>query len=125
MVVPPDFSRRLRDDEHPALRLLDRDNDEFSRAVNDRFTILLSRWRKTITKARLVRRGLPADFDEPFQIKDPERDRPAAKRTADDLFRMLLRVFPFVLVMWSMAGPCTRPWTCAPARRSAARWRRC
>ena len=104
VVVPPDFARRLREYDQPALLLLDRDKDEFSRAVNDRFTVVLARWKKALTKARLTRRGLPADFDEPFKIDDPERNRPDGKRAATDLFGMLLRVFPFVLVMWSMAG---------------------
>ena len=32
VVVPPDFARRLRDDDHPSLIVLDRDSDETSRS---------------------------------------------------------------------------------------------
>jgi sodium transport system permease protein len=48
--------------------------------------------------------GLPASLDEPFVIDEGDRGRPAAGRTADGLFDMLVRVFPFMLVMWSLAG---------------------
>lgn len=125
VIVPRDFARRVGEGGRPALLLLDRDNDDLSHAVRDRFTGVLVRWKMAITRLRLKRLGLPANFDDPFRIDDAKVTRSTARRAADDLFGMLLRVFPFVLVMWSMVGASTRPWICAPARRNAARWRRC
>ena len=104
VIVPQDFARQVGEGERPALLLLDRDNDDFSHAVRDRFTGILIRWKMAITRLRLKRLGLPANYDDPFRIDDAKAARPPAKRAADDLFGMLLRVFPFVLVMWSMVG---------------------
>ena len=49
-------------------------------------------------------RDLPEDFDEPFKVDHPEPAGSAAERANTDLFSLLLRVFPFMLVMWSLAG---------------------
>src|SRR5262249_46969834 len=35
---------------------------------------------------------------------DPEKAKPASKRNADDLFDVLVKVFPFILVMWALGG---------------------
>ena len=104
VIVPQDFARRVGENGRPALLLLDRGNDDFSHAVRDRFTAVLVRWKMAIARVRLKRFGLPADFDDPFRIDDAKVTHTPARRAADDLFGMLLRVFPFVLVMWSMVG---------------------
>ena len=104
VIVPPDFLGRLRDDDHPSLFILDRDSDEYSRAVNGRFTVILGRWRKAIKEIRFAQRGIPSNFDDPFKIDDPERAKPAAERAATNLVALMLRMFPFILVMWSLAG---------------------
>jgi sodium transport system permease protein len=104
VIVPSDFTRRLGEDDHPSLFILDRDNDEYSRAVNARFTAILARWRKAIKEIRFKQRGIPPNFDDPFKIDDPERAKPAAERAATNLVALMLRMFPFILVMWSLAG---------------------
>ena len=53
---------------------------------------------------RLLRHGLPADFDRPIEVRDPERAKSSGAAAAEDLFDMMVRIFPFVLVMWSLAG---------------------
>ena len=46
--------------------------------------------------------ALPAAFDEPFALVEPDADKgSAASRSILDL---LVRIFPFMLVMWSLAG---------------------
>jgi sodium transport system permease protein len=104
VIVPADFLRRVQDDDHPSLFVLDRDSDEYSRAVNTRFTAILARWRKAIKEIRFGQLGIPYDFDDPFKIDDPERAKPAAERATTNLVALMLRMFPFILVMWSLAG---------------------
>ena len=83
---------------------MDRNSDETSRILNSRFTVILSRWKKAIKESRFAQRDLPYYFDDPFKIDDPERAKPAAERAATNLVELMLRMFPFVLVMWSLAG---------------------
>ncbi len=118
--VPPDFARTIEAEQRPTtlwllverlvhghdanvieaeqrpatLLLLDRENDEYSQLLNARFTTILNRWKKALMDDRIRRNGLPADFDDPFMIDDPERTRPAAERANTDLFSLLLRSLP-------------------------------
>jgi sodium transport system permease protein len=104
VVVPPDFRDRLDGDARPTLYVLTRDGDDRSRLVNTRVHTALLKWKKRIKELRLLRRGLPANFDDPFEIDNPERSKPPSTKVAEGLFEMLVRIFPFMLVMWSLAG---------------------
>jgi sodium transport system permease protein len=104
LVVPSDFAARLRENDRVPLYLLSRAGDEHSRLVDGRLTNVLHQWRRGLKNARLQARGLPPEFDEPIEIRDPERDKSSGKRAAEDLLDTLLKIFPFVLVMWSLAG---------------------
>jgi sodium transport system permease protein len=104
LVVPPNFAEQLRRGERPVLHVLTREGDDRSRLVNNRFASVLARWKRQLKDTRLARHGLPRSFDDPFEVRDPERAKPEGKRAADDLFELLVRVFPFILVMWALAG---------------------
>ena len=52
---------------------------------------------------RLIRRGLPGDFDEPIQLS-VSRDVQQAHAEQEGVFALLARLFPFILVLWSLAG---------------------
>src|SRR5205085_3892644 len=88
----------------PDVWVFTREKDETSRLVNVRLTAVLNRWRRDLKGVRLARAGLPPDFDAPIHIHDPERAKPVAAQEEENLFTVLVRVFPFVLVMWSLAG---------------------
>jgi sodium transport system permease protein len=104
LAVPPDFRSRLEAGERPTLYLLSREGDDRSRLVNGRVHGALARWKTRLKETRLLRRGLPSDFDNVFAIDDPERAKPAGSRMAEGVFEMMVRIFPFMLVMWSLAG---------------------
>jgi sodium transport system permease protein len=104
LVVPPDFRAGLEAGGRPTLHVLSREGDDRSRLVNARVHPALARWRRSLKELRLLRRGLPADFDEAFAIDNPERTRSFGSRMSEGLFEMLVRVFPFMLVLWSLAG---------------------
>jgi sodium transport system permease protein len=102
LVVPPGFRDQLRSDGQPVLYLLTRPDDRSGAAVRDRVQGVLARWRKRITETRLLGHGLPAGFDEAFVVEgDPAR---GGKEPAPGLFDALVRIFPFLLVMWSLTG---------------------
>ena len=103
---PAGLRRGLRDGEQPGpARCWTAKTTTTPAPSDDRFTAVLGRWKKAVKESGCIRHGLPADFDDPFKIDDPER-APAATASAPttDLFGLLLRVFPFILVMWSLAG---------------------
>jgi sodium transport system permease protein len=104
LVIDPDFADTLRSGGRPEVYLVGREGDDRSRLVSARVTAVLNRWKRALKDVRLARAGLPADFDDPFELRDPERARPADARAAGELFDMLVKIFPFVLVMWALAG---------------------
>jgi sodium transport system permease protein len=104
LVVPPDFHERLEEDGRPLVYVFSRDGDDRSRLVGNRVHGILARWKKRLKEVRLLRRGLPANYDEPFLVRDSEKAKTLDKRAAEELFEILVRVFPFVLVLWALAG---------------------
>jgi sodium transport system permease protein len=104
LVVPANFQEILRQDGRPLLYILTREGDERSRLVDNRLSLILRQWKNHLKEVRFLRQGLPADYDEPIEIRDAARAKPASKRASDDLLEMLVRIFPFILVMWSLAG---------------------
>src|SRR5581483_3014816 len=53
---------------------------------------------------RLASRGLPPDFDDPVEVRDPERSRPGLELAARGLQDAMVRLFPFLLVLWALVG---------------------
>jgi sodium transport system permease protein len=104
LIVPPHFWSRLQAEDRPALYVLARDGDDRSRLVSTRVHSVLQRWKKKVKEVRLARHGLPPSFDDPVAIRDNDRGKSLEKRAAEELFDILVRVYPFVLVMWSLAG---------------------
>jgi sodium transport system permease protein len=104
LVVPANFQEVLRKDGRPRLHVLTREGDDRSRLVDNRVAAILRQWKLHLKEARLRRQGLPGDYDETIEVRDTARSQPAAKRASDDLLDMLVRIFPFILVMWSLAG---------------------
>jgi sodium transport system permease protein len=104
LVIPPDVMAAVEKGQKPEVRILGREGDETSRLAVARVTGLVERWRDRLKVVRFVRRGLPADFDEPVAVIDPEESKPVEARTADHLRDVLVKFLPFLLVMWTMAG---------------------
>jgi len=104
LVVPPGFLEQLQRGERPAVYVLTREGDERSRQTNMRFAGVLARWKKKLKETRLLRQGLAANYDDVFEVRDPEWSKPPSKRAAEELYETILRIFPFILVMWCLAG---------------------
>jgi sodium transport system permease protein len=104
LVVPPGFQSQLQQGGRPSLLLLSRDKDDTSRLVNLRVRSILKRWKDDLKRVRLARAGLPEDFDDPVSLRDPLLDRPPARQEEESLVAVLVRFFPFILVLWALAG---------------------
>lgn len=104
LTVAPGFRSKLNAGERPQMEMLVRDGDERSRVAAKRLEDVLARWERTIKELQFRRRGLPIDFDDPINLKDARKDAPPTKRAADYLIELLTRIFPFMVVMWSLAG---------------------
>ena len=101
--VPANFFSCLQQAEAggelPTLKIhWQKDNDAARQALT-RLTPVLEAWKSDLTRVRLARKGLPSRFDDPFQIETPQIVVSGGK-----LFDLLVRIFPFMLVMWSLAG---------------------
>jgi sodium transport system permease protein len=100
----PDFWPRLEQGERPALLVQLREGDERSRQALLRLNGILLRWKTHLKEVRLIRQGLPSDFDDPFELRDAGQNKTPSAVAAESISNLLMRVFPFMLVMWSLAG---------------------
>lgn len=105
--APPDFYARLeaRGNQgvaRPDITVLKRNADDHSEQAFTRLTPFLDSWKVRLKNVRLVREGLQTDFDEPFAVILPKTGGPTV--VSDNLFDLFIRIFPFLLVLWSLAG---------------------
>jgi sodium transport system permease protein len=104
VVVPADFQATLFAGGVPDIHLHGRDKDESAKLVTLRVGGILDRWHRDLREVRLARLGLRPDFDRSLRVHDPERAKTTAAAEGENLFNLLVKVFPFILVMWSLAG---------------------
>jgi sodium transport system permease protein len=101
--APDEFWSGVVHNVQPALHIQARADDSSGQAYN-RLILALEGWKKDLTRTRLRVHGLPDNYDDPFQIRD---DRPAAGGATPGgpgIFGQLGKIFPFMLVMWALAG---------------------
>src|SRR5262249_24101677 len=98
--APDDFWSGIAYIRQPQLRIDGRPDDR-ARQARARLETALDLWRKELTRVRLEKLGLPANFDAPFQITE---DRPATTGPGHGIFGQVAKIFPFMLVMWALAG---------------------
>ena len=79
-----------------------RPGDESSRLAMRRLTLLLDGWKSDLKRVRLARKGLSENFLEPFETR--LADEGARGDSTQNVIDMVVRIFPFMLVMWSLAG---------------------
>src|SRR5438067_265680 len=104
VVVDPDLTGKLERGERPVVRVLGREGEENSKLAVRGVTAVLRKWVADVRAARFARAGLPPDFDSPVEVRDPQTDKPARKQQLDELRDALVKVIPFLLVMWMLTG---------------------
>lgn len=104
--APLDFYQQLEMAERrlsaqiPEISVVARD-DFRSRQALQLLQPILDAWKKDLNEVRLARRGLAPDFDNPFRLRLPAS---AEAERSENLFDLFVRIFPFMLVLWSLAG---------------------
>ncbi len=104
IVIDPDFTAKLERGERPAIRILGREGEENSKLAVRRVTGVLRKWAGDVKAARFARVGLPPDFDNPVDIRDPQTGKSNEKKMADELRDVLVKIIPLLLVMWVLTG---------------------
>jgi sodium transport system permease protein len=104
LAIPPGFREDLEAGRQPKLYVFSRPGEDRSRIGNNRLTAALGRWGTKLTEVRLARHGLPDTYNKAFAVNDPETDKSGSEKSTAELFDMLTKVFPIILVMWSLAG---------------------
>jgi sodium transport system permease protein len=104
VVVEPNLAARLEKGERPGIRVIGREGEENSKLAVRRVNAVLRNWSTEVKAARFARRGLPSDFDSPVHIQDPQSAKSTEKKMADELRDVLVKVIPFLLVMWMLTG---------------------
>jgi sodium transport system permease protein len=104
VVIPPNFSVRPTEQPRPQVTILNREGDDKSKLAARRLTSIVRQWERRLREDRFVKQGLPKDFDRVFDIVDPISSKPLEKKAADELRDTFKRVFPFLLMMWLVAG---------------------
>jgi sodium transport system permease protein len=99
-----DFWERLIQGDRTAIDVRVRPGDNRSRRASEQFSILLGRWKTHLKEVRFRRLGLSPQIDDPFAIRNPLAPPSGEVLAATTLLDMLVRTFPFMLVMWSLAG---------------------
>jgi sodium transport system permease protein len=103
LIVGAGFAGELEEPKgSPSLYVLSRP-DEASARAKEVLRGVLRRWHEAVKKVRFQRLRLAPEVDRPFEVHDPDSAR-AATRKSDELLVMLVRLFPFILVLWSLAG---------------------
>ena len=105
--APPDFFKQLEAAEQngaaaPLVQIHERVGDERSRLAQRRLSPLLERWKTDLRKVRLARRGMTERLLDPFDVRTPAETVGDGGR--DSVINLMVRIFPFMLVLWSLAG---------------------
>jgi sodium transport system permease protein len=104
LIVEKDFLAKLERHEHPSVSVIEREGEENSKLAVRRLVLVLRKWAESVKTARFAQVGLPADFDSPIGIKDPISEKTLSKKVFDELRDGLVKVIPFLLMMWMLTG---------------------
>lgn len=104
VVIPSDFAERVRKREKPKIDVRIREGEEKSKLAGKRVQTILGVWQEQVRKQRFRDSGLPEDFDQPFEVRDPDEKKDDVKKGADELRDQFVKVFPFILIVWMVAG---------------------
>ncbi len=104
LMAPPNFMDLVSRGEQPILHLKTRKNDDNSLRTAEQLRVLLHQWQEHLKEVRFRQEGKPHHFDMPFALKDHLSGKEEDIIAAENLLNMLVRTFPFLLVMWSLVG---------------------
>jgi sodium transport system permease protein len=105
LLVPADFWTKLDAAEQARFEIYYREGDGQSRLAKRRLAGVLHKWMQEVRRQRFLRKGLPANFDRPVELHYPQEPAPSmTKQIGYELKEMLAKCFPFLVIMWALAG---------------------
>lgn len=107
LIVPPGMADDVRAYRKAELKIVNRDGDDKSKLAGKRLAGVVRAWKGKVVEARVAELNPRHDVKavlEPFAVADPQADKPKEKKAADELRDTFTRVFPFILMMWLVAG---------------------
>lgn len=104
VVIPPGFTEAVLKTEKPKIELRVRDGDEKSKLAGKRVQGILAVWSAQLRERRFENAKLPKDFEKPFEVQDPDDKKNELKKGADELRDQFVKIFPFILIIWVVAG---------------------
>jgi sodium transport system permease protein len=105
LVIPKDLEAKIaKHGELPVLKVHAREGDDKAKLAAKRLNGILIGWEDLLRAKRFRDAKLPEDFDRVINVEDPQSDKPKAKKAADELRDSFVKVFPFILMMWLVAG---------------------
>ena len=106
LIIPPGFADTIADPKRPrpTVTVLNRDGDELSKLGARKLVGLVKEWEDELRTKRYAAAGFAADFGNVFELDDPISKKPPGKKAADELRDNFVKVFPFILIMWLVAG---------------------
>lgn len=104
LIVEPGFADKITQNERPKVTILGRDGDETSKLAVKRLGGIINRYQQKLKEVRFARKKLAIDYDQSIEVVDPQEAKGVQFKTADELRDVLVKFFPFLLVMWTMAG---------------------
>lgn len=106
ITIPDGFADTIRDPKlpRPTITVQSRDGDEKSKLGAKRVVSIIEKWEDELRIKRFETSGLPKEFANIFDLDDPITRKPPAKKAADELRDTFVKVFPFILILWLVAG---------------------
>lgn len=104
LVVPANFQSELMAGRPGQLFIKYRKEDAESRLAAQELLSILSKWMAKLKETKFARQLLPANFDMPVQLVMADEMQSVSEQTTQELYELMLRIFPIILVMWSLAG---------------------
>jgi sodium transport system permease protein len=106
LIVPPGFADAIADPKRPrpTVTVLNRDGDELSKLGARKLVAILNEWEDDLRAKRFAAAGFDKQYGDIFELDDPISKKPPAKKAADELRDNFVKVFPFILIMWLVAG---------------------
>jgi sodium transport system permease protein len=87
----------------PAITLHSRPGVDHVKQAQRRLEPLLERWKRDLKQVRFTRMGLSLTLDDPVEFREPQ-SVPSADPMGTGIADLMVKLFPFMLVMWSLAG---------------------
>lgn len=104
ITVPTTFMEQIQNGQQATLKIDSRESDDRVKVALTRVRGILDQWRHQIKLVRFQQAGLPTDFDVPVRVVDRWEAKDSLERAGMELRDVLGRMFPFLLIMWALAG---------------------